>query len=128
TPAEEDRIRSIFMSYLALRSGLLRMAAGYGSFEAVREPALRDRCFLVGYGAATTVMDASLALVVQYRGDDAVRRKLNEPDMQWGIPAGMFEQIYAAVTADRNVEAMEELGQYFLFHRAGWRERALLPA
>lgn len=128
TPAEEERIRAMFMSYLAYRAALLRMVANYGSFQSVPDSLLRDRCFLVGYGAASTVMDASMALVATYRDDPSARRKLNEPDPQWGLPPEMFETIYATVLARRNVEAFEEMQVYFDRNRDRWRADGVLPA
>lgn len=128
TPAEEERIRSMFMSYLAYRAALLRMVANYGSFQAIPEPDLRDRCFLVGYAAATTVMDASLALVTTYRDDPSARRKLNEPDPQVGLPPDTFERIYSNVLARRNVEVFDEMQAYFHQHRDRWLAAGVLPA
>jgi hypothetical protein len=127
TPAEDDQVRSAFMSYLAYRSALLRMVATYAGFSAVRDPDLRDRCFLVGYGAASAVLHASVTLVAENAGDDVVRRKLNEPDPRWGMPAGMFDRIYEAVGSERNTETYEEMAAYFAAHRTGWRDRHVLP-
>jgi hypothetical protein len=123
TPAEEDAIRSQFMSFLAYRSALLRLVATYAGFQAVPDPDARARCMLLGYAAGSLVYDKSLKLVTLYRDDELVRRKLNEADPRWGIPAGMFDRIYENVAQDRNAEALGEMAAYFDAHRAAWAKR-----
>jgi hypothetical protein len=126
-PDEEDQIRAHFMSYLAYRAALLRMVATYAGFQSVRDPDPRARCFLVGYGAGTTVLGASLSLVTTYRDEPAVRQKLNEADPAWGLPAGMFDRIYENVASERNIETFEEMATYFDEKRSQWRQARVLP-
>jgi hypothetical protein len=125
-PEEEDRIRALFMSYLTYRSALLRMVATYVSFEVVRDEKARARCFTLGYTAAMTTFRSSLELVNNYRGEIA-RLKLNEPEREWGIPAGMFDRIYEGVTNERNMELAVEMAAYFELERSGWREAGIWP-
>lgn len=126
-PEEEDRVKSAFMSYLAYRAALLRTAATYANFRAVSDPEQRDRCFLVGYTAGATVMQESVALVTGCGGDDVVRRKLNEGDPAWGLRPGMFDEVYASVTAPRNVDTFAEMAAYFDERREAWDRDGLLP-
>lgn len=128
TPAEDDQLRSQFMSHLAYRAALLRLVATYSGFEAVRDPDARARCMLVGYAAGASVFDAGQALVSLYRGDPLVCRKLNEADPAAGIPAGMFDRIYENVSSGRNVQALAEMGAYYQTHRGEWVSAAVLPA
>ena len=125
-PAEEDQVRSMFMSYLAYRAALLRLAATYANFQSIADPATRSRAFLIGYCAGATVMDASQALVHGYRDDASARRKLNEADDSCGIPAGTFDRIYAAVADSTNVDKVNELGAYFQTRREEWRAANVL--
>jgi hypothetical protein len=126
-PEEEDRIRGLFMSYLSYRSALLRMVATYVSFDSVRDQNARARCFTLGYAAAMTTFQASLELVHSYR-DEIARLKLNEPEREWGIPAGMFDRIYEGVTNETNVELAVEMAAYFELEREGWREAGIWPS
>jgi hypothetical protein len=127
-PAEEDRVRGHFMSYLAYRSALLRLAATYSSFRAVADPALRARCFLVGYAAGGAVYKSSLYLVRTYGDEPPARKKLNEADPACGIPAGMFDRIEESVTADRNVELFGQMGTYYEQQVASWRGANAWPS
>jgi hypothetical protein len=126
TPAEEDAIRSQFMSFLAYRSALLRVVATYAGFAAVPDPDARARCMLLGYAAGSLVYDKSLKLVTLYRDDELVRRKLNEADPRGGIPAGMFDRIYENVAQDRNAEALGEMAAYFQQNREAWGKRKVM--
>jgi hypothetical protein len=125
-PAEEDQIRSMFMSYLAYRAALLRLAAAYSTFQSVPDPSLRARAFLIGFCAGTTVMDASQRLVNTYRDEPPARKKLNEPDDSCGIPAGTFDRIYAAVTNPANIEKIDEMAEFFKSRREQWRDENLM--
>lgn len=125
-PEEEDRIRALFMSYLSYRSAMLRMVATYIGFEVVRDENARARAFTLGYAAAMTTYKSSLQLVNAYRGEVA-RLKLNEPEREWGIPAGMFDRIYEGVSNERNMDLAMEMAAYFEIERGGWREAAVWP-
>ena len=120
TPAEEDELRRLFMAYLAYRDALLRMVATYAGFEAVGDEAAKARCLLVGYAAGATLYDASLKLIEQYKDDGPARKKLNEPEPRWGMPAGLFDRIHANVLNDRNIESLAEVGAYYNSRRAAW--------
>ena len=128
TPAEEDQIRAAFMSYLAYRAALLRMAATYSTFPSIPDPELRARAFLVGYASGAAVYRASLALVTTYRDEPPARRKLNEPDANCGIGANTFEAIYLAVANERNASKVAEMAAYYESKRDEWRAAEVLAA
>jgi hypothetical protein len=124
-PAEEDQIRAAFMSYLAYRAALLRMAATYADYPAIADPQLRARAFLVGAAAGASVYRASLHLVTTYRDEEPARKKLDEPDPNCGIAANTFERIYQAVTDTRNTAKIEEMAAYFAQKRDAWRNAGI---
>jgi hypothetical protein len=124
-PEEENELKAGFMSYLACRAALLRLVATYGGFAAVNDRQARDRCFLVGFGAGTALLHASRALVSDFRDDPPARAKLNEADLNWGIPAGMFERIYENAQNERNSEICEEMAAYYQERRTRWRGAGL---
>ena len=113
TQTEDDQIRWHFVTYLSLRSALMRMVAMYAGFESVRDPDLKARCFLLGYGAAATSFEASIFLVTKYRDNAPIRAKLNEPDAAWDLKAGSFDEVYYSVTSSRNTEIFGEFSEYF---------------
>ena len=126
-PKEEDDIRWLFMSYLSIRTALLRMATTYAGFEAVRDPDLKARCFTVGYAAGMTAFKTSLMFVTAYQDEPMARAKLNESEPHWGMPAGMFDRVFASVTNNHNVELAAEMAAYFETKRTHWREKNIWP-
>jgi hypothetical protein len=126
-PKEEDDIRWLFMSYLSIRTALLRLATTYAGFEAVHDPDLKARCFTVGYAAAMTAFKTSLKFVTTYEDAPTARAKLNEAEPRWDMPAGMFDQVFASVTNAHNVELAGEMAAYFESKRSHWREANIWP-
>lgn len=127
TPAEAEQMRPVFIGYLATRDALLRMVATYCGFEHVRDPALRARCFLVGFGAGSLLYANSLRVVAL--GDDpVVRRHLNEAEPAWNLPAGRFDEIHHALASDRTVDIFQEMAAYYSAHKDQWTRQAVLPA
>ena len=127
TPGEELKLRAMFRSYLAQRDALLRMMATYGGFRSVREPAQQARCFLVGYGAGTVLYATGLNLVSGY-GDEAIRRKLNEPDPAWGLPRGKFDEVASSVSSDRVANTFTEMAAWYADRRGDWEaQRVFAP-
>ena len=122
TPDEELKLRAMFRSYLAYRDALLRIMANYGGFRAVRDPALQARCFLVGYGAGTVLYATGLNLVSGY-GDEAIRRKLNEPDPAWNLPAGKFDEVLASVSSDRVANTFTEMAAWYASRKSDWEKQ-----
>ncbi len=122
TAPEDDALRKDYMTFLTYRSALLRQVAMYAGFESVRDQALKARCFLVAYAAATALFESSGRLVVTFQDWGLARRKLNEPDPRWGIAAGMFDRIASGIGAGSNAERFEEMAAYFEERRPLWRE------
>ncbi|KAF0243480.1 MAG: hypothetical protein FD180_3370 [Planctomycetota bacterium] len=127
TAPEDDALRKEYMTFLTYRSALLRQVAMYAGFEAVRDPALKARCFLVAYTAATVLFESSGRLVVTFQDWKEARKKLNEPDPRWGISAGMFDRIASGIGAGSNAERFEEMAAYFEERRPLWREEQVFP-
>lgn len=127
-PDEEDQLRAQFMSYLAHRAALLRLMANYSGFASVKDEKARSRCFLVGFAAGTTLFKASRQLIDDYRQDPIARKKLNEGDVNWGIPPNMFERIYVNATYERNQEICDEMTAYFKQQRQRWQDVGVFDA
>ncbi len=127
-PDEDEKFRWYFVTYLSYRSALLRLMATYCGFQAVRDPAVRDRCFIVGHAATAITYEAGLKLVIAYGDKEAERRKLNEGEPTWGISAGMFDRIREDVAGRRNIELCDEMSAYFEQNRRSWREAGVFPS
>ena len=121
-PAEDDRLRWQFVTYLSYRSALRRIIAAYSGFQAVRDPALRARCFLLAHAAAMTTHEAGLRLLYMFRDRPVERRKLNEPEPAWGIPADMFDSICESAASRRDARLLEEMDAYRRHKTPHWRD------
>jgi hypothetical protein len=126
-PGEEDQIRWHFVTYLSQRSALLQMVATYAGFEAVRDPDVRARCFLVGYTAGVVANEAGLYLVHTFGDDAALCAKLNEPEPTWGLPAGQFDRIRHSVTDRRTVQLCREMAVYYRHKKEAWEDAGIWP-
>lgn len=127
-PNEEDEIRWQFMSYLSIRTALLRLATTYSGFEAVHDPDLKARCFTVGYAAGMAAFQTSLKFVRTYENTPLAREKLNEAEPQWDMPPGMYDHIFESVTNKHNLNQAAEMAAYFESKRVRWRETNIWPA
>jgi len=126
-PAEDDQRRWHFVTFLSYRAALLRLVATYSGFQAVRDAAGRARCFLLGHAAAMTAYEADLRLVRAYRDRPRQRRKLNEPEPAWGLPAGMFDRICQRIASQRAAVPFEQTHAYFELKRPEWRRAGVWP-
>jgi hypothetical protein len=126
-PEEDDRLRWSFVTYLSYRTALLRLVTTFAGYEAVHDPQQRARCFMLGYAAAATVYRSGLDFVDAYAEHPIERRKLNEAEPAWGIPAGMFDRVLQSVSADRHVQLCEEMAAYYEHQRDAWREQGIWP-
>ncbi len=125
TPAEADQMQPIFVGYLACRDALLRIVATYSGFAHVRDPDVKARCFLAGFGAGSTLYASSLRTVA-YGDDPIIRRQLNEAEPAWDLPAGSFDDIYRAVTEEQSVRLYEEMAAYYMANRESWKQNGIL--
>jgi hypothetical protein len=123
-PEEDDRIRWQFVTYLSYRAALLRIAATYGNSESVREPGLRARCCMVGTAAAGAAYEAALRLITTYRDNSLVRKKLNEGEPRWGLPADLFDQVTASASSEANFRMFHEMGTFYVARRDEWRRES----
>jgi hypothetical protein len=131
-PDEDDRIRWQFVTFLSYRAALLRLAATYGNYETVRDPMLRSRCCMLGTAAAGLSYEASLKLVTMYQDNAAARKKLNEKEPRWGLPADLYDKVSASATNEANFQMYHEMGRYYVGRRdelrrdAAWEEAEFL--
>jgi hypothetical protein len=65
--------------------------------------------------------------VKTYKDYPVERKKLNEPEPVWGIPAGMFDRILENSAAKRNEELCAEMAAYYRAHLDAWRRERIFP-
>ena len=124
-PDEDDRLRWYFVSFLSYRTELLRLVGMYSGFQAVRDNDARARCFMLAHAAVMSNCQAGLWLVEQYGGRGPQRRKLNEAEPAWGIPAGMFDRISEQLVREDPSRPLEEMAAYYESRREAWRTRGV---
>lgn len=90
TPMEDEATRRILISYWQLRSALLEMVNDL-RMQGVRDRRKYDKLFLPGYAGALVLVDAARFLRDRFHRLTLVRRKLNEPEPSFGIPAGVYD-------------------------------------
>jgi len=112
TPDEETQLRAEQISYWKARSALLELIA---SFRENDDPDSRDRpaAFLVAFAAALILVDAARFLREKFGGLRLVRRKLNEPAPQFGIPGGTFDTVQRSLVSARHAWRLYHALKYF---------------
>ncbi len=104
--ADNDAVRQTMMTYIACRTGLLRIVWKYRNFDQINDPGMQLRATLLALTAATSIYAASLDFVTQFIDSPDAVRKLNEPEPLWNVPAGLFDQVHRNLT---NAELRQEL-------------------
>lgn len=113
TQQQDEAVRGHWLAFLNYRSALLRLIAYHSSCATLSDESLKLRSCALGYGAAVTLVDKGVSVVKLFRSDADVRRKLNEPEPSWGIPAGVFDTVLANVTSSGNLRLLDEARDEF---------------
>ncbi|MBD3672165.1 MAG: hypothetical protein HUJ26_01450 [Planctomycetaceae bacterium] len=117
TPAEDEAVRRLLISYWQLRSATL--ATIYQLYEDVgRGNVTNPRLFLPGYAAALVLVDAARFLRENFHEEPLLRAKLNEPEPNFGIPADVYETVQSSLTGVTHAWKLYHAAQYFQENRA----------
>lgn len=118
-PGDDDEIRRMLVSYLSLRTALLRTVWRYQRYAQIDDERLRLRALLLHYTAAAVLYDYSARFVLALDGRELAIRKVNEAEPRWDLPAGTYDRIRANLA---NIAQRQWL-------EAGWADyQATLPA
>ncbi len=112
--ADNDAVRRSMMTYIACRTGLLRIVWKYRNYEQINDPGLQLRATLLALGGATSIYAASQDFVTQFLDAPDAVRKLNEPEPLWNVPSGLFDRIHRNLA---NEELREELDRAVAAYR-----------
>lgn len=117
TPAEDEAVRRLLISYWQLRSATL--ATIYQLYEDVgRGSVTNPRLFLPGYAAALVLVDAARFLRENFHNEPLLRAKLNEPEPNFGIPADVYETVQSSLTGVTHAWKLYHAAQYFQENRS----------
>jgi hypothetical protein len=75
---------------------------------------------MLGTAAAGAAYEASLRLVGAYQDNALVRKKLNEREPRWGLPADLFDKVVASASSQANLRMFQEMAVYCVGRRNEW--------
>lgn len=108
TGDETEAIQLVLFHYLVCREALWDMVNRYGAQKDLyRQGTLGPQAFLVALRAAVWLQYGSSKLVAVSMDNGEVVRKLNEAMVPYGVPAGTYDRLLAAVTKVSNLERLE---------------------
>ena len=112
TPAEDEQVRHLLVSYWHSRNALLEVV--FGCRRNMKEPGTdRHACFLVGFAGALVLIDAARFLRENIHGRPVVRQKLNEPEPKFGVPEGVYDTVQESLTRPMHIWHMYHAVVYF---------------
>ena len=106
TPEEDELIREKFSKYLTVRGALYSVLMDLKPiiFNQVKpNDAEYAKVFLIAFCTAAMLRRSGRHLIVNFRSNKMIRRKLNEAEPRYGIPRKQFTAIYRSLTSLRNV-------------------------
>jgi hypothetical protein len=126
TPTEEEAVRQLQISYWQSRAALFEVIGSFRQDSDLAEEH-RPAAFLVAYGAAVLLVDAARFFREQFEPLPLIRRKLNEPAPDFGIPAGTYDTVQKSLTSSLHAWHLYHALQYSKEHAAELRARAADP-
>lgn len=121
TPEEDELIREKFSKYLTVRGALYSVLMDLKPiiFNQVKpNDAEYAKVFLIAFCTAAMLRRSGRHLIVNFRSNKMIRRKLNEAEPRYGIPRKQFTAIYRSLTSLRNVIIFRQGVNYFEDHRS----------
>ena len=104
---DEDTIHRLLLTYLNLRTALLRMVWTYrGAHDHPAEGPFETRALLLAYASAASLFEKADIIVSTFADSKEARRKLNEGDLAWDIPTGTYDRLLGSLA---NAQVVSEL-------------------
>jgi len=119
TPDEDELVRESYCRYLAARRALLdvlastRLMAGRGEESWSRQLP----CFAVAFTAAAVLVRGSSYVISLAKKRPVIWKKLDEPEMRYGLPPKTFTQVHESVTAPLEMMMFRNAVEFFRAHR-----------
>ncbi len=117
TPDEEDRVRQMLLAYRNYRISLYNVIYRYADYASIADPASRLRAFCLGFASALTLYSKTVLLIEVVEPHSLYRRKLNEADEHYGLPAGFFEELLRGFASLSNYRLIARAQRFWLWHR-----------
>jgi 1-acyl-sn-glycerol-3-phosphate acyltransferase len=104
---DEDAIHRMMLAYLNIRTALLRTVWTYrGAHDDAGQGPFESRAFLLAYASAAALFEKADIIVSTFSDNKEARRKLNEGDLAWDIPAGTYDLLVGSLA---NATVVSEL-------------------
>ncbi len=96
-PSDDDEIRRMVITFLALRDATLRTAWHYERHAQLPLGPTRPRAARLHASAIVLSYDLAARFVDAFAQKPIAQRKLNEAEPRWDLPAGTYDMLYAAL-------------------------------
>ena len=105
SPDEDERIRQVFADYLQSRAVLLMVLSELRQSVSRRKVSSKDylKAFAVGFTVALILVRLGRSLIDAFAHHPVIRKKLDEAEPRYSIPAGQFSEVYRSVTRPKNI-------------------------
>lgn len=117
TVEQEEAIADAYSRYLVLRRALFHIMFRHMDYAKVADPQQQDHAFLIAYAAGLSLYRNAVVFVTLFKDQPNARRKLNEADQRLGVPAGMFDEMFANITSSKNVQLLKDSMQEYAQRR-----------
>jgi hypothetical protein len=125
-PDEDERIRDVFVRYLSVRVTLLEAANDIQGLLDDLDSAKNDArgqqerlcAFVVGFVAAAMLVRTASFIVDLAAKRPVVRKKLDEAEPRYGIPAHCFTTVYKSLGSSRRMIRFHRAMRYYDEHGA----------
>ena len=131
TPAEDDEARALLASYWQARNALFELVTSFRDEQELDDAAddeSRLRAFLIAFTAALVLVDAARFLRELVERRPVVRRKLNEPAPQLGVPGGVYDTVQKSLVSARHGWHLFHAIRFFNEHEPRLRKLSADPA
>lgn len=123
TPSAEMAVRQLQLSYWKTRNALLELVYDiWGDVE--RFERATPQQFLVALAAASLLVDAARFLRETFHRVTVVRRKLDEPDVVYGVPPRMYDDVQKSLTSPYHAWYLWQAMRHYDRHRDEFRRSA----
>lgn len=123
TPAEEDETQGLLVSYWQARNALFELITSLRDDEE-QDDSSSPRAFLTAFAAALVLVDAARFLREVVERRPLVRKKLNEPAPQLGVPGGVYDTVQKSLVSARHGWHLYHAIRFFNEHQQQLRELA----
>ena len=96
-PADDEEIRRMVLTFLALRDATLRQAWTYERHGQLAPGPARDRAARLHATALILSYDLAVRFVAAFAEKPLARKKLNEAEPRWDLPAGIHDTLRATL-------------------------------